>query len=76
MHADTRRCLDRLWFIGVHRRLKRFCLMDGMIKIKLYRSPICTPQKHKRVVLGLGLLEQLRDKNEIAEMRGLAVEKL
>jgi ribosomal protein L30/L7E len=50
--------------------------MDGMIKIKLYRSPICTPQKHKRVVLGLGLLEQLRDKNEIAEMRGLAVEKL
>ena len=55
MHADTRRCLDRLWFIGVHRRLKRFCLMDGMIKIKLYRSPICTPQKHKRVVLGLGL---------------------
>jgi hypothetical protein len=76
MHADTRRYLDRLWFIGVHRRLKRFCLMDGMIKIKLYRSPICTPQKHKRVVLGLGLLEQLRDKNEIAEMRGLAVEKL
>ena len=29
--------------------------MDGMIKIKLYRSPICTPKKHKRVVRGLGL---------------------
>jgi large subunit ribosomal protein L30 len=29
--------------------------MDGMIKIKLFRSPICTPEKHKRVVRGLGL---------------------
>jgi len=29
--------------------------MDGMIKIKLVRSPICAPEKHKRVVKGLGL---------------------
>ena len=29
--------------------------MDGTIKIKLVRSPICTPQKHKRIVRGLGL---------------------
>ena len=29
--------------------------MEGMIKIKLVRSPICTPEKHKRVVRGLGL---------------------
>jgi large subunit ribosomal protein L30 len=29
--------------------------MEGMIKIKLVRSPICTPEKHRRVVLGLGL---------------------
>jgi large subunit ribosomal protein L30 len=47
----------------MHRRLKGFVFMDGMIKIKLYRSPICTPQKHKRVVLGLGL----RKVNQIVE---------
>lgn len=29
--------------------------MSATIKIKLYRSPICTPEKHKRVVRGLGL---------------------
>lgn len=29
--------------------------MEGMIKIKLVRSPICTPEKHKRIVRGLGL---------------------
>jgi large subunit ribosomal protein L30 len=29
--------------------------MAGTIKIKLVRSPICTPDKHKRVVKGLGL---------------------
>jgi large subunit ribosomal protein L30 len=48
---------------AMHRRLKGFVFMDGMIKIKLYRSPICTPQKHKRVVLGLGL----RKVNQIVE---------
>ena len=25
-------------------------LMEGMIKIKLIRSPICTPEKHKVIV--------------------------
>ena len=29
--------------------------MDGMIKIKLVRSPICTPEKHKKIVRALGL---------------------
>jgi len=29
--------------------------MEGMIKIKLIGSPICTPEKQKRVVKGLGL---------------------
>ena len=29
--------------------------MAGTIKIKLVRSPICTPDKQKRVVKGLGL---------------------
>ena len=30
-------------------------MAEGTIKIKLVRSPICTPEKHKRVVKGLGL---------------------
>ena len=29
--------------------------MEGKIKIKLVRSPICTPEKHKRIVSSLGL---------------------
>jgi large subunit ribosomal protein L30 len=29
--------------------------MVGMIRIKLVHSPICTPEKHKRIVKGLGL---------------------
>jgi large subunit ribosomal protein L30 len=30
-------------------------MADGTIKIKLVRSPICTPQKHKDIVKSLGL---------------------
>ena len=37
--------------------------MAGTIRIKLVRSPICTPEKHKRVVKGLGL----RKVNQIVE---------
>ena len=29
--------------------------MPAMIKIKLVRSPICTPEKHKVIVRALGL---------------------
>ena len=29
--------------------------LEGKIKIKLVRSPICTPQKHKDIVRSLGL---------------------
>ena len=29
--------------------------MPGTIKIKLIKSTICTPEKHKRMVLALGL---------------------
>jgi large subunit ribosomal protein L30 len=29
--------------------------MAGTIKIKLIRSPICTPEKHKIIVRSLGL---------------------
>jgi large subunit ribosomal protein L30 len=30
-------------------------MAEGKIKIKLVRSPICTPQKHKDIVRSLGL---------------------
>jgi len=30
-------------------------MAEGTIKIKLVRSPICTPQKHKDIVKSLGL---------------------
>lgn len=30
-------------------------MAEGKIKIKLIRSPICTPEKHKVIVRSLGL---------------------
>ena len=30
-------------------------MADGTIKIRLVRSPICTPEKHKKIVRSLGL---------------------
>ena len=50
---------------------KRF-FMDK-IKIKLVRSPICTPEKHKRVVRGLGLrkLNQVVERPDTPEFRGM-----
>jgi large subunit ribosomal protein L30 len=37
--------------------------MAGKIKIKLVRSPICTPEKHKAIVRSLGL----RKMNQVVE---------
>jgi len=37
--------------------------MEGKIRIKLVHSPICTPEKHKRIVKGLGL----RKVNQVVE---------
>jgi large subunit ribosomal protein L30 len=37
--------------------------MKGKIRIKLVHSPICTPEKHKRIVKGLGL----RKVNQVVE---------
>ena len=37
--------------------------MQGKIRIKLVHSPICTPQKHKRIVKGPGL----RKVNQVVE---------
>ena len=47
--------------------------MEGTIKIKLYRSPICTPEKHKLVVKGLGLrkLNQVVERPDAPEFRGM-----
>ena len=44
--------------------------MDGIIKIKLIRSPICCPEKHKRVVRGLGLTKL----NQVVERHLAALE--
>lgn len=43
------------------------------IKIKLVSSPICTPEKHKRVVKGLGLrkLNQVVEKPDTPGFRGM-----
>ena len=47
--------------------------MEGKIKIKLYRSPICTPQSQRRVVRGLGLrkLNQVVERPDTAVFRGM-----
>jgi large subunit ribosomal protein L30 len=47
--------------------------MAGTIKIKLYRSPICTPMKHKRVIKGLGLrkLNQIVERPDAPEFWGM-----
>jgi large subunit ribosomal protein L30 len=47
--------------------------MEGMIKIKLVRSPISTPEKHKNVVRGLGLrkLNQIVTRPDTPVFRGM-----
>jgi large subunit ribosomal protein L30 len=47
--------------------------MDGMIKIKLVRSPICTPEKQRRVVRGLGLrkMNQVVERPDTPGFRGM-----
>ncbi len=47
--------------------------MAGTIKIKLVRSPICTPQKHKLVVRGLGLrkINQVVERPDTGAIRGM-----
>jgi len=37
--------------------------MEGKIRIELVHSPICTPEKHRRIVKGLGL----RKVNQVVE---------
>ena len=35
-------------------------MAEGTINIKLIRSPICTPEKHKKIVRALGLKKMNR----------------
>ena len=48
--------------------------MEGKIKIKLIRSVICTPLKHKSIVRSLGLrkLNQVVEKPDTPAFRGFA----
>jgi large subunit ribosomal protein L30 len=48
-------------------------MAEATIKIKLVRSPICTPEKHKRVVRGLGLrkIDQVVVRPDTPSFRGM-----
>jgi large subunit ribosomal protein L30 len=50
---------------------------EGKIKIKLVRSPICAPEKHKAIVRSLGLkkLNRVVERPDRPEFRGM-VEKI
>ena len=47
--------------------------MAGTIKIKLIRSPICTPEKHKIIVRSLGLrkMNRIVVRPDTAAFRGM-----
>ena len=47
--------------------------MAATIKIKLVKSPICTPEKHKRIVRALGLrkMHQVVEKPDTPGFRGM-----
>jgi large subunit ribosomal protein L30 len=49
--------------------------MDSKIKIKLVRSPICAPEKHKKIVRGLGLrkLNQVVERPDTPGFRGMVL---
>jgi len=46
---------------------------SGKIRIEYYRSAICTPFKHKRVVKGLGFtrLRQIVEREDTPSIRGM-----
>ena len=48
-------------------------MAEAMIRIKLVRSPICTPEKHKRVVRARGLkkLNQVVERPDTPGFRGM-----
>ena len=48
-------------------------MAEGTIKIKLIRSPICTPEKHKKIVRALGLqkINRVVEKPDTPGFRGM-----
>jgi len=48
-------------------------MAEGKIKIKLVKSPICTPQKHKDIVRSLGLqkLNRVVERPDTPSFRGM-----
>ena len=52
---------------------KKSAKKSGTIKIKYVRSMICTPEKHKRVVKGLGFtrLNQVVEREDSPSIRGM-----
>ena len=48
-------------------------MSEGKIKIKLVKSPICTPEKHKVIVRSLGLrkINQVVERPDGPEFRGM-----
>ena len=48
-------------------------MAEGTIKIKLVKSPICTPEKHKVIVRSLGLtkLNQVVERPDNDAVRGM-----
>jgi len=45
----------------------------GILKIQYYRSMICTPEKHKKVIKGLGFtrLNQIVEREDSDSIRGM-----
>ncbi len=48
---------------------------EGKIKIKLVRSPICTPQSHKNIVKSLGLhkINRVVERPDTPGFRGMVL---
>jgi large subunit ribosomal protein L30 len=48
-------------------------MAEGKIKIKLVRSPICAPEKHKKIVRSLGLkkLNRVVERPDSPVFRGM-----
>jgi large subunit ribosomal protein L30 len=48
-------------------------MAEATIKIKLVRSPICAPEKHKKIVAGLGLkkLNRVVERPDTPAFRGM-----
>jgi large subunit ribosomal protein L30 len=48
-------------------------MAEGTIKIKLVKSPICTPEKHKKIVRSLGLqkLNRVVERPDTPSFRGM-----